>query len=58
MVFIFNYRYSTSEQFRLVAYLTLVSMGYLSEEEFSQPEREVKNNNNRVINITIYYYEI
>lgn len=32
--------YSTPEQFRLVSYLTLFGMAYVSEEEFSQPERE------------------
>ena len=34
--------YSTPEQFRLVAYLTLFGMAYLSEEEFTPPEREGK----------------
>jgi hypothetical protein len=34
--------YSTPEQFRLVSYLTLFGMAYLSSEEFSQPEREGK----------------
>jgi hypothetical protein len=34
--------YSTPEQFRLVSYLTLVSMAYLSSEEFSPPEKEFK----------------
>lgn len=34
--------YSTPEQFRLVSYLTIFSMAYLSKEEFSQPEREGK----------------
>lgn len=34
--------YSTPEQFRLVSYLTIFSMTYLSQEEFSQPEREGK----------------
>lgn len=34
--------YSTPEQFRLVSYLTIFSMTYLSQEEFSKPEREGK----------------
>lgn len=34
--------YSTPDQFRLVAYLTLFGMGYLAQEEFSQVEREGK----------------
>lgn len=34
--------YSTPEQIRLVAYTTLFGMLYLSEEEFSGPEREGK----------------
>ena len=34
--------YSTPAQFRLVSYLTLFGMAYLSTEEFSQPEREGK----------------
>ena len=34
--------YSTPEQFRLVSYLTLVGMSYLSQYEFSEPEREGK----------------
>ncbi|CAF0802523.1 unnamed protein product [Brachionus calyciflorus] len=34
--------YSTPDQFRLVSYLTLFGMAYLSNEEFSQPEREGK----------------
>lgn len=34
--------YSTPHQFRLVAYLTLFGMGYMSEEEFTPPEREGK----------------
>lgn len=34
--------YSTPDQFRLVSYLTLFGMSYLSEEEFSKPEREGK----------------
>lgn len=34
--------YSTPEQFRLVSYLTIVSMAYLNMEEFSLPEREGK----------------
>ncbi len=34
--------YSTPDQFRMVSYLTLFSMAYLSEEEFSKPEREGK----------------
>lgn len=34
--------YSTPENFRLVSYLTLVSMAYLSNEEFSKTEREGK----------------
>lgn len=34
--------YSTPTQFRLVAYLTLVSMTYISNEEFSEPERQGK----------------
>lgn len=34
--------YSTPAQFRLVAYLTLFGMAYLSSEEFSQTEREGK----------------
>ncbi|RNA32593.1 secreted protein [Brachionus plicatilis] len=31
--------YSTPDQFRLVSYLTLFSMAYLANEEFSPPER-------------------
>lgn len=34
--------YSTPDQFRLVSYLTLFGMAYLSTEEFSSPEREGK----------------
>lgn len=34
--------YSTPHQFRLVSYLTLVSMLYISNEEFSQTERDGK----------------
>jgi hypothetical protein len=34
--------YSTPAQTRLVSYLTLFGMAYLSAEEFSQPEREGK----------------
>ena len=34
--------YSTVDQFRLVSYLTLVGMVYVSEEEFTPPEREGK----------------
>lgn len=34
--------YSTPDQFRLVSYLTLFGMAYLSNEEFSTPEREGK----------------
>ena len=34
--------YSTPRQFRLVAYLTLVGMAYVSNEEFTPPEREGK----------------
>ncbi len=34
--------YSTPDQFRLVSFLTLFSMAYLSQEEFSRPEREGK----------------
>ena len=34
--------YSTPAQIRLVSYLTLFGMAYLSAEEFSQPEREGK----------------
>ena len=34
--------YSTPHQFRLVAYLTLFGMAYMSDEEFSPPEREGK----------------
>lgn len=34
--------YSTPHQVRLVAYLTLFGMAYLSNEEFTQPERELK----------------
>ena len=34
--------YSSPAQFRLVSYLTLASMLYVSNEEFSQPEREGK----------------
>lgn len=34
--------YSTPEQFRLVSYLTLFSMVYISIEEFTPPERENK----------------
>jgi hypothetical protein len=34
--------YSTPSQTRLVSYLTLFGMAYLSVEEFSQPEREGK----------------
>ena len=33
---------STPKQFRLVSYLTLVSMCYINSEEFSQPERDQK----------------
>lgn len=36
--------YSNVDQFRLVSYLTLVGMVYVSEEEFSPPEREGRNN--------------
>ena len=32
--------YSTPEQFRLVAYLTLFGIGYLSEEEFAPTEKD------------------
>ena len=35
-------RYSTPDQFRLVSFLTLFGMGYLSEEEFTIVEREGK----------------
>jgi hypothetical protein len=34
--------YSTPDQFRFISYLTLFGMSYLTEEEFSQPEREGK----------------
>ena len=34
--------YSTPHQFRIVSYLTLFGMAYLSSEEFAQPEREGK----------------
>ena len=34
--------YSTPAQLRLVSYFTLVSMVYISEEEFSEPERQGK----------------
>lgn len=34
--------YSTPRQFRLVAYLTLFGMAYVSDEEFTPPEREGK----------------
>ena len=34
--------YSTPEQIRLVSYLTIVSMLYLSNEEFSPPEKSFK----------------
>jgi hypothetical protein len=34
--------YSTPAQFRLVSFMTLFGMAYLSAEEFSQPEREGK----------------
>jgi len=34
--------YSTPNQFRLVSYLTLFGMAYLSVEEFTRPEREGK----------------
>ncbi|CAF0732743.1 unnamed protein product [Brachionus calyciflorus] len=34
--------YSTPDQFRLVSYLTLFGMGYLANEEFSEPERQGK----------------
>jgi hypothetical protein len=34
--------YSTPHQFRMVSYLTLFGMAYLSSEEFAQPEREGK----------------
>ena len=34
--------YSTPDQFRLVSYLTLFSMTYLSQEEFSPTERDGK----------------
>jgi len=34
--------YSTPAQFRLVSFLTLFGMAYLSSEEFAQPEREGK----------------
>jgi hypothetical protein len=34
--------YSTPDQFRLVSYLTLFGMAYLTEEEFSEPERQGK----------------
>ena len=33
---------STPDQFRLVSYLTLFGMGYLSNEEFTEPERRGK----------------
>jgi hypothetical protein len=35
---------STPDQFRIVSYLTLTSMMYISEEEFSQPEKQGKLN--------------
>jgi hypothetical protein len=31
--------YSTPEKLRIVAYLTLINMAYLSQEEFSEPEK-------------------
>ena len=34
--------YSTPAQFRLVSYLTLVSMAYINSEEFSEPERQAR----------------
>ena len=34
--------YSTPAQFRIVSYYTLVSMIYISNEEFSEPERQGK----------------
>ncbi|RNA37874.1 secreted protein [Brachionus plicatilis] len=34
--------FSSPDQFRLVSYLTLLGMGYLANEEFSQTEREGK----------------
>jgi hypothetical protein len=34
--------YSTPEQFRIVAYLTLFGMAYVANEEFTKPEREGK----------------
>ena len=34
--------YSTPAQFRLVSFMTLFGMAYLSTEEFSQPERDGK----------------
>jgi hypothetical protein len=34
--------YSTAEQFRLVSYYTLISMVYISKEEFSNEERQGK----------------
>ena len=34
--------YSSPDQFRLVSYLTLFGMAYLSNEEFTPPEREKK----------------
>lgn len=34
--------YSTPNQFRLISYLTLFGMAYMSEEEFTPPEREGK----------------
>ena len=34
--------YSTPNMFRITAYLTLVNMAYISDEEFSQPERDGK----------------
>lgn len=34
--------YSTPDQFRIVSYLTLFSMGYIGVEEFAEPERQGK----------------
>ena len=34
--------YSTPHQFRLISYLTLFGMAYMSDEEFTPPEREGK----------------
>ena len=38
----FKQRYSNPDQFRIVSYLTLICMAYLSNEEFTVPERNHK----------------